>query len=108
MVVINHNYERFTPVGISDDCFIRGKIPMTKSEVRAVCISKLAVERDGICWDIGCGTGSVTVEMALQCADGRVYAVDKSPEAEELTRQNAIKFGCDNISVFAVRQRKRH
>ena len=100
MVVINRNYERSTPMGISDDCFIRGKIPMTKSEVRAVCISKLAAERDGICWDIGCGTGSVTVEMALQCTDGRVYAVDKSPEAAELTRQNAIKFGCDNISVF--------
>ena len=100
MVVINHNYERSTPMGISDDSFIRGKIPMTKSEVRAVCISKLAAERDSICWDIGCGTGSVTVEMALQCTDGRVYAVDKSPEAAELTRQNAIKFGCDNISVF--------
>jgi precorrin-6Y C5,15-methyltransferase (decarboxylating) len=54
-----------------------------------------------MCWDIGCGTGSVSVEMALQCFDGRVYAVDKNEEAAELTRQNAYKFGCDNIEIIS-------
>ena len=50
-------------------------------------------------WDIGCVTGSVSVEMALQCYKGTVYSIDLNPEAVELTKQNALKFRCDNIDI---------
>lgn len=97
MAVINKRCEKFTPFGIPNDKFIRGNVPMTKSEVRAVCISKLKIGRESICWDIGCGTGSVSVEMALQAADGKVYAVDRKAEAILLTEKNKRIFGCDNV-----------
>lgn len=87
--------------GIPDEEFIREKVPMTKSEVRALVISKLGISPSDIVWDIGCGTGSVSIEMALQCYKGSVYSIDVKPEAAELTRQNSVKFICDNISVHS-------
>lgn len=85
--------------GISDEEFIRGKVPMTKSEIRSLVISKLGIAPSDIVWDIGCGTGSVSVEMALQCYKGTVYSTDLNPDAIELTKQNALKFRCDNIDI---------
>ena len=102
MVTENPYSEQSVPFGISDNEFIRGNVPMTKSEIRGTVISKLNISRKDVCWDIGCGTGSVSVEMALQCYNGRVYAVDKNEEAVELTRQNAYKFGCDNIEIIST------
>lgn len=98
-VTENPEYESGISSGIADEEFIRGNVPMTKSEVRSTVISKLDIGRNDVCWDIGCGTGSVSAEMALQCYDGRVYAVDKNAEAAELTRKNALIFGCDNIEI---------
>lgn len=97
LLAVNETPEKCRQIGIPDGRFIRGRVPMTKSEVRAVCISKLCAKHDSICWDIGAGTGSVSVEMALQCTDGRVYAVDRSQEAISLVRENMRSFGCDNI-----------
>ena len=101
MVTENHRYENRIAFGIPDNEFIRGSIPMTKSEVRSAVISKLDIGSKSICWDIGCGSGSVSVEMALQGFDGKVFAIDKNSEAVELTRKNAIKFGCDNIEIIS-------
>ena len=50
-----------------DEWFIRGKVPMTKSEVRTVSLSKLELYEDCEFWDIGAGTGSVSVEAAVSC-----------------------------------------
>lgn len=97
MLVENPNYERGARFGIEDGEFVRGSVPMTKSEVRSVVMSKLQVGVESVCWDIGCGTGSVTVEMAL--CGGVVYALDTDEEAAELTRKNALRFRCDNVSV---------
>ena len=102
-VIITENpvYERSVRSGITDSEFIRKNVPMTKSEVRSTVISKLNIGRNDVCWDIGCGTGSVSVEMAMQCFDGKVYSVDKNEEAVGLTRENALKFGCDNIEILS-------
>ena len=100
LVAENPDFERAAPFGIDDSEFIRGNVPMTKSEVRAVVMSKLAVGDGDICWDIGCGTGSVTVEMALQCGSGRVYGTDISDVAADLTGRNCRKFGCDNVRAY--------
>ncbi len=101
MVTENPDYERAVPFGIDDSEFIRGNVPMTKSEIRSTVISKLNIGRNDVCWDIGCGTGSVSVEMALQCCGGKVYAIDKNEEAVLLTGKNARKFGCDNIEIIS-------
>lgn len=101
MVTENGSPEQGARIGISDEEFTRGDVPMTKSEVRSVVISKLQIPEKGVCWDLGCGTGSVSVEMALACCDGNVYSVDKSEEAVSLTKANALKFRCDNIHAVS-------
>ena len=58
-----------------DDLFIRGDVPMTKSEVRAVALSKLELSEKSVLFDIGAGTGSVAVEAALMARHGHVYAL---------------------------------
>ena len=74
---------------------------MTKAEVRAVVMSKLRIRETDVVYDVGAGTGSVSVEMALQCFDGKVFALDKNSEAVVLTEKNAHKFGCDNIEIIS-------
>ena len=82
-----------------DEWFIRGEIPMTKSEVRAVSISKLELCRDNIVYDIGAGTGSVSVEAALRVPKGHVYAFEQKEEGCALIRANAEKAGLTNLTV---------
>lgn len=101
LVTDNPDHERGVPIGIPDDEFLRGDVPMTKSEIRAAVMSKLAARDGDICWDIGCGTGSVSVEMALNCGSGRVYAADVSEEAAELSARNLKKFRCDNAFIYS-------
>lgn len=85
--------------GIPDEEFLRGDVPMTKSEVRTISMAKLDLPVDAVVYDIGAGTGSVTVECALAAYDGQVYAVEKEADAAELIRQNKVKFGCENLHV---------
>lgn len=85
--------------GIEDDRFIRGKVPMTKKEVRILSLAALKLTEASVLYDIGAGTGSVSVEAALQCSEGTVYAVEKNPEAVQLIRKNQIAFRTDNLSV---------
>ena len=76
--------------GIPDGEFQRGKVPMTKQEVRAAILGKLSVGPEDVCWDVGAGTGGVSVELALQARS--VWAVERNPEALELLRANREKF----------------
>ena len=82
-----------------DEWFIRGEIPMTKSEVRAVSISRLELCRDNIVYDIGAGTGSVSVEAALKVPEGHVYAFEQKEEGCALIQANAKKAGLTNLTV---------
>lgn len=97
VVTENSDCENGIASGIADEKFIRGIVPMTKSEVRSVVVSKLDIGSNDTCWDVGCGTGSISVEIALHCYNGKVYAVDKNDDAVQLASENSIKFGCDNI-----------
>ena len=89
---------RRTP-GLPDAAFIRGKTPMTKQEVRAAALAKLAVRPTDTLWDVGAGTGSVSVELALAAPAGRVCAVECDAEACELIRQNRAKFAVQNLHL---------
>ena len=95
----NPEYERALLSGIPDEKFIRGNVPMTKSEVRAVAVAGLDIGETDVCWDIGGGTGSVSVEMAIRCGSGRVYSVEKNTEAVSLIAENRRRFRCDNIEI---------
>ena len=100
LIIENPDFDSRIRTGIDDEEFIRGKVPMTKSEVRAVCLSKLSLSPNDIAYDIGCGTGSVTIEMAFSAYDGKVYAFDKNEEAISLLEQNCQKFHLDNVEAF--------
>jgi precorrin-6Y C5,15-methyltransferase (decarboxylating) len=99
VILIQHDFcHTCLEIGISDSEFIRGSVPMTKSGARMFVISKLKIAPTDICYDIGAGTGSVSVEMAGLCK--KLYAVERSPEAAELIRTNAFKFCIDNIDII--------
>jgi cobalt-precorrin-6B (C15)-methyltransferase len=85
----------FTTYGIPDEQFVRDEeIPMTKEEIRALVLSKLRIAKGYTLVDVGSGTGSVTVEMALAVGPtGKVIAIDNNPKAVELTKRNAERFG---------------
>lgn len=83
--------------GLADDLFLRGEVPMTKQEVRAVLLGKLGVGPEMVCWDIGAGTGSVSVELALQAKS--VYAVEREDDACRLIRANRERFGAWNLRL---------
>ena len=100
LIIENPDFDSRIRTGIDDEEFIRGKVPMTKSEVRAVCLSKLSLSPDDIAYDIGCGTGSVTIEMAFSAYDGKIYAFDKNEEAISLLEQNCQKFHLDNVEAI--------
>ena len=85
------------PAGMPDDVFARGKVPMTKMEVRCVILGKMAVSENDVVWDIGAGTGSVSVELAMQAR--QVWAVERRDEAVELIRENREKFGRWNLRI---------
>ena len=85
--------------GICDEEFLRGKAPMTKEEVRTVSLSKLRLTADSVCYDVGAGTGSLSVEMALRAHQGQVWAIEKKEDAVELIHRNKLKFAADNLEI---------
>lgn len=89
-----------TFLGIHDDSFIRGKIPMTKQEIRILTIAKLCLPEDGVIADIGAGTGSISIEAALQMPKGHVFSIERKQEGIDLIKANSAKFEVNNITVI--------
>ncbi|MCI9506328.1 MAG: precorrin-6y C5,15-methyltransferase (decarboxylating) subunit CbiE [Oscillospiraceae bacterium] len=89
--------------GFPDNAFLRGDVPMTKQEVRAAALAKLAAEPADTLWDVGAGTGSVSVELALAAPEGQTFAVERKPEACGLIRANREKFSAWNLQLIAGR-----
>jgi len=91
----------FKTPGIPDDLFERTEnVPITKEEVRTIQISKARLCPGHIVYDIGCGSGSISIEAAIQVETGKVIAIDYDENAIELTKKNITKFGLKNISVI--------
>lgn len=85
-------------IGLADESFCRGKTPMTKQEIRVQVLSALGLAPDSVVWDVGAGTGSVSVELALAAHCGRVYAVECEADACALIRRNRERFGAWNMT----------
>ena len=93
---------RLTP-GYPDDMFIRGQVPMTKEEVRSVSICKLHLTEDAVVYDIGSGTGSVSVEIAALSPRVQVYAMEVNGEAVSLLEENCNQFGLHNVRCIRTK-----
>ena len=93
---------RLTP-GYPDDVFIRGQVPMTKEEVRSVSICKLHLTEDAVVYDIGSGTGSVSVEIAALSPHVQVYAMEVNGEAVSLLEGNCKQFGLHNVKCIRTK-----
>lgn len=85
-------------LGINDEEFVRGNIPMTKKEIRILTLVQAKITADSVIVDIGAGTGSLSIEAALLAKNGHVYAVERETEGIELIKQNMARFGVDNIT----------
>lgn len=89
--------------GLPDEAFLRDKVPMSKQEVRAAVLAKLAVRPEDTVWDVGAGTGSVSVELARAACRGRVFAVECEENACDLIRRNRTQFGAWNLTLIPGR-----
>jgi precorrin-6Y C5,15-methyltransferase (decarboxylating) CbiT subunit len=88
---------------IPDEHFQRGDVPMTKQEIRVYLMAQAMIQPQDVIWDIGAGTGSLTVESALRASAGQVVAVEVEEEACELVRKNSAQFHLPNVTVVQAK-----
>lgn len=100
-LVQNEGHDASCSIGMPDEEFVRGDAPMTKSEVKALIVSKLRLNDESVVYDVGAGTGSVLVEMARVAVGGTVYAMEKDERTLSLIKLNRKKFG--TLNVISVR-----
>ena len=85
--------------GLPDSTFTRGEVPMTKEEVRALALCKLRPQPHHVVWDVGAGTGSVSIECAMACPGGQVYAIEQKAAALALLEENKARLGTKNLTI---------
>ena len=100
MLLENPQANHIIVPGMSDETFVRGKVPMTKEEIRILSVAKLQLTEDSIVYDVGAGTGSVSMECARLCTNGTVYAVERNPEGIALIRENSKKLRLSNVTAI--------
>ena len=102
VVMIRNKGEKawMAPIFLCDSDFIRNKTPMTREEIRWIILGKLGLKIDSILWDVGAGTGSVSVEAALKCKYGKVFAIERNAEALSVLEQNKHKYLLDNMEII--------
>ena len=100
MLLENPQAHHIIVPGMSDETFVRGKVPMTKEEIRILSVAKLQLTEDSIVYDVGAGTGSVSMECARLCTNGTVYAVERNQEEIALIRENSKKMHLSNVKAI--------
>lgn len=102
MIYIENPAAAQAPVAcaLTDDVFIRGSVPMTKAPVRAQILSALQLTPHAVLYDVGAGTGSVSIAAARCIPEGHIYAIEKNPEGLDLIRQNSLKLQADNVTII--------
>ena len=105
VLYIEHAAAEKTPVvpGLSDSAFTRGKAPMTSSEIRALSLCRLGLTSQAVVWDVGAGTGSVSIEAALACPEGTVFSIEYKPDALGLLAENRAAFCLQNMEIIEGR-----
>lgn len=92
---------RHTTPGIPDELFERlPGIPMSQREIRLLLLSYLRLEADSVVWDIGAGTGTISVEAGLLCPQGQIIAIERDEEVASLIRRNCDRFAVTNVEVI--------
>ncbi|MEM9246488.1 MAG: precorrin-6Y C5,15-methyltransferase subunit CbiT [Cyanobacteria bacterium P01_F01_bin.153] len=87
--------------GIPDDLFERSPgIPITKRETRIAILSLLRLNPTSLLWDIGAGTGTIAIESALLCPQGKILAIERDPDVVNLIRHNCDRFSVTNVEVM--------
>lgn len=87
-------------LGIADEEFIRQDVPMTKQEIRILSLVKARIAPDAVVYDIGAGTGSISIEAARLAPQGEVYAIEREAAGISLIRANAANFAVPNVRVL--------
>ena len=105
VLYIRHEQAADCPVvpGLPDDAFIRGKAPMTSSEIRSLSLCRLGLTSKAVLWDVGAGTGSVSIEAALACPEGKVLSIEFKKDALALLEQNRAKYCLQNMEIVEGR-----
>ena len=104
LFIENLLFQRFPVLpGLPDSAFLRGRAPMTSSEIRALSLCKLQPGPKPVIWDVGAGTGSVSVEAALACPGGRVWSIEYKKAALELLKENRDRFCLQNMEIVEGR-----
>ena len=93
------NLENYPLLGIADDEFTTARKLITKQEIRAVTLAKLQIQNDLVLWDIGAGSGSVSIEAGNLMPNGKVYALEKNPQYLAFIRENLKKFAAKNVML---------
>ncbi len=89
-----------SPFLLCDSAFLRNRTPMTREEVRWIALGKMGLLADSVVWDVGAGTGSVSLECARQCPVGKVIAIEKNPEALKILYQNKEHLRAANMEII--------
>lgn len=85
---------------LRDSAFLRNRTPMTREEVRWIALGKMGLLADSVVWDVGAGTGSVSLECARHCQAGKVIAIEKNPEALKILYQNREHLRAANMDII--------
>ncbi|MRR58724.1 MAG: precorrin-6y C5,15-methyltransferase (decarboxylating) subunit CbiE [Deltaproteobacteria bacterium] len=93
------NLENYPLLGISDDEFTTARKLITKQEIRAVTLAKLQIQNDLVLWDIGAGSGAVSIEAGNLMPNGKVYALERNPQYLTFIRENLKKFSAKNVML---------
>ncbi|HEY9736947.1 MAG TPA: precorrin-6Y C5,15-methyltransferase subunit CbiT [Trichocoleus sp.] len=97
---MNSLWPYVTP-GIPDDLFEQlPGIPLSNREVRLLILGYLRLKPKSVLWDVGAGTGTVAIEAALLCPQGKIVAVERDEDVASLIRKNCDRFGLKNLEVI--------